>query len=257
MNDINMEERIAIKDSARSLKKYGSTSSNSKRCESFIKHQVVQSDTLQGLALKYGVTTEQIRRANTLWANDSLFLRKILLIPSPGGPSANGGLESPINALQTTSADSYQSHHINNNNNNNNNQQGETSCSHVDTNEQQLEEENYSDFLVKIDCAIASTKSQVMIAHDNSQFAEDDSIFWRRKSALSRLKQQQKLQHREDRPDTASYNHLVEEDDRASTTSSSNDTTDVPTTSVVMTQGRKVRNSLQRLERQQNDIFEL
>lgn len=55
MSDINMEERIAIRDW--SLKKnYGSTSNNVKRYESFIKHQVSESDTLQGLALKYGVT---------------------------------------------------------------------------------------------------------------------------------------------------------------------------------------------------------
>lgn len=113
--------------------------------------------------------TEQIRRANTLWANDSLFLRKILLIPSPSGPSSNGGLETPVNVLQSTSTGSHQSHHNNNNNNNNINQQGESSCSHVDVTEERTKEESYSDFLVKIDCAIASTKSQVMVAHDNSQ----------------------------------------------------------------------------------------
>ncbi|KAK9509158.1 hypothetical protein O3M35_006537 [Rhynocoris fuscipes] len=216
MNDISMEERIAIKDSARSLKKYGSTSSNSKRCESFIKHQVVQSDTLQGLALKYGVSTEQIRRANTLWANDSLFLRKFLLIPISSSTSSNGGLDSTISSIQTSDG-----HQLCNNNNNNNIQRSE----------------NYNDFLVKIDCAIASTKSQILITQDNSHFVEDDSIFWRRKSAQSRLKQQQKHHHKEDTIESSS--------------------TDVPATAIVMTQGRKVRNSLQRLEKQQNDIFEL
>lgn len=55
---MNMEERIAIRDAAKTLKKYGSTSNyNCKRqYDRFLKHQVQQSDTLQGLALKYGVT---------------------------------------------------------------------------------------------------------------------------------------------------------------------------------------------------------
>ncbi|XP_078730483.1 uncharacterized protein LOC144945816 [Lampetra fluviatilis] len=49
-------------------------------------HAVVRGDTLAGLALRYGVTTEQIRRANHLFANESLFLRTTLLIPVPGPP---------------------------------------------------------------------------------------------------------------------------------------------------------------------------
>lgn len=57
MTELNMEERISIRDSARTLKKYGSTSSNSStKQEHYIKHQVASTDTLQGLALKYGVT---------------------------------------------------------------------------------------------------------------------------------------------------------------------------------------------------------
>ncbi|KAK9509159.1 hypothetical protein O3M35_006537 [Rhynocoris fuscipes] len=254
MNDISMEERIAIKDSARSLKKYGSTSSNSKRCESFIKHQVVQSDTLQGLALKYGVSTEQIRRANTLWANDSLFLRKFLLIPISSSTSSNGGLDSTISSIQTSDG-----HQLCNNNNNNNIQRSEASCSREESPDQSTEEENYNDFLVKIDCAIASTKSQILITQDNSHFVEDDSIFWRRKSAQSRLKQQQKHHHKEDTIESSSsnYHHQNIEPERTSTSSTNTDTSDVPATAIVMTQGRKVRNSLQRLEKQQNDIFEL
>ncbi|KAI5722423.1 hypothetical protein M8J76_008102 [Diaphorina citri] len=80
----SMDERISIRDSAKSLKKYGSTSNNGfRKPETFVKHMISSSDTLQGIALKYGVTTEQIRRTNRLWANDSLFLRESLLIPVP------------------------------------------------------------------------------------------------------------------------------------------------------------------------------
>uniref|UniRef100_A0A0A9WVW5 LysM and putative peptidoglycan-binding domain-containing protein 2 n=1 Tax=Lygus hesperus TaxID=30085 RepID=A0A0A9WVW5_LYGHE len=208
MNDINMEERIAIRDSARSLKKnYGSTANNSKRYESFIKHKVSETDTLQGLALKYGVTTEQIRRANRLWANDSIFLRKSLFIPVTGD-----NVTSPSDVVLLEADDGPTTSHNNNNHH-----------------EKREDDDSYNDFLVKIDCAIASTKTQVMVAQDNSEFVDTDSIFWRRKGAMSRLKQQQQQQ-------------------------ATSNGTEVPT---VMTQGRKVRNSLQRLEKEQDEIFEL
>lgn len=63
-----------------------------------VEHLVQPGDTLQGLALKYGVTMEQIKRANRLYTNDSIFLKKYLSIPvlmeepelSNGAPSTEG-----------------------------------------------------------------------------------------------------------------------------------------------------------------------
>ncbi|XP_076136811.1 lysM and putative peptidoglycan-binding domain-containing protein 1 [Alosa pseudoharengus] len=46
-----------------------------------IEHQVQPGETLQGLALKYGVSMEQIKRANRLYTNESIFLKKSLSIP--------------------------------------------------------------------------------------------------------------------------------------------------------------------------------
>ncbi|EPY79592.1 lysM and putative peptidoglycan-binding domain-containing protein 1-like isoform 1 [Camelus ferus] len=46
-----------------------------------LEHQLAPGDTLAGLALKYGVTMEQIKRANRLYTNDSIFLKKTLYIP--------------------------------------------------------------------------------------------------------------------------------------------------------------------------------
>ncbi|XP_029927639.1 lysM and putative peptidoglycan-binding domain-containing protein 1 [Myripristis murdjan] len=46
-----------------------------------IEHQVQPGETLQGLALRYGVSMEQIKRANRLYTNDSIFLKKSLSIP--------------------------------------------------------------------------------------------------------------------------------------------------------------------------------
>ncbi|KAA8591924.1 lysM and putative peptidoglycan-binding domain-containing protein 1 [Etheostoma spectabile] len=46
-----------------------------------IEHNIQPGETLQGLALKYGVSMEQIKRANRLYTNDSIFLKRSLLIP--------------------------------------------------------------------------------------------------------------------------------------------------------------------------------
>ncbi|XP_054837238.1 lysM and putative peptidoglycan-binding domain-containing protein 1 [Eublepharis macularius] len=51
-----------------------------------IEHCLEPGDTLPGLAVKYGVTTEQIKRANRLYTNDSIFLKKTLYIPVPVEP---------------------------------------------------------------------------------------------------------------------------------------------------------------------------
>ncbi|ODN00525.1 LysM and putative peptidoglycan-binding domain-containing protein 1 [Orchesella cincta] len=75
------DERIAFGTMAKGQKKYGATSSRFKKNEPVIIYNVQPGDTLPGLAVKFGITTEQIRRANNLWTNDSLFLRDKLLIP--------------------------------------------------------------------------------------------------------------------------------------------------------------------------------
>ncbi|KZS98544.1 hypothetical protein SISNIDRAFT_448812 [Sistotremastrum niveocremeum HHB9708] len=46
-----------------------------------IVHEVSATDSLAGVAIKYGVPVAQIRRANKLWSTDSIHLRKTLYIP--------------------------------------------------------------------------------------------------------------------------------------------------------------------------------
>ncbi|XP_020353654.1 lysM and putative peptidoglycan-binding domain-containing protein 1 [Oncorhynchus kisutch] len=60
-----------------------------------IEHLVQPGETLQGLALKYGVSMEQIKRANRLYTNDSIFLKKSLSIPvlSDYNSDANSGVD--------------------------------------------------------------------------------------------------------------------------------------------------------------------
>ncbi|XP_054626930.1 lysM and putative peptidoglycan-binding domain-containing protein 2 [Dunckerocampus dactyliophorus] len=64
------------------IRSYGSTASvTASLGEKYIEHRVTDSDTLQGIALKYGVTMEQIKRANKLFSNDCIFLKSSLNIP--------------------------------------------------------------------------------------------------------------------------------------------------------------------------------
>ncbi|KAM6038122.1 lysM and putative peptidoglycan-binding domain-containing protein 1 [Theristicus caerulescens] len=49
-------------------------------------HRLEPGDTLPGLALRYGVTMEQIKRANRLYTTDTIFLKPTLLIPAPAQP---------------------------------------------------------------------------------------------------------------------------------------------------------------------------
>ncbi|XP_069766378.1 lysM and putative peptidoglycan-binding domain-containing protein 2 [Narcine bancroftii] len=88
---------------------YGSTASvAAPLAERYLQHPVGDGDTLQGLALRYGVTTEQIKRANKLFTSDCIFLRKTLLIPviSKKESLFNGlnSLDSPENESRETSA---------------------------------------------------------------------------------------------------------------------------------------------------------
>ncbi|KAL0956825.1 hypothetical protein HGRIS_002936 [Hohenbuehelia grisea] len=44
-------------------------------------HEVSKTDSLAGVALKYGIHLTDLRKANQLWSSDSIHLRKVLYIP--------------------------------------------------------------------------------------------------------------------------------------------------------------------------------
>ncbi|KAF9452769.1 carbohydrate-binding module family 50 protein [Macrolepiota fuliginosa MF-IS2] len=46
-----------------------------------IVHKITPDDSLAGVSLKYGINMADLRRANHLWANDSIHLRNLLYIP--------------------------------------------------------------------------------------------------------------------------------------------------------------------------------
>jgi len=48
----------------------------------FNRSQVAPKDSLAGISLKYGISLANLRRANQLWATDSIHLRDVLYIPT-------------------------------------------------------------------------------------------------------------------------------------------------------------------------------
>ncbi|XP_051159086.1 lysM and putative peptidoglycan-binding domain-containing protein 2 [Leptopilina boulardi] len=227
--DDEMEERRSIRNSGKALKKYGSTSKHIKRNEIMIKHVVSKSDTLQGIALKFGVTTEQIRRANRLWATDSLFLREYLLIPVP----VDNPLSTPSNDAST---ESESNHTI-------------ASTSRSSSISSSIDQEStVDDFLARMDSSIASVKKDVKRAQGNSEFChEGDDSYVQKRKAVARLRNSHPVSSNPYAPMPTS--ELVN-------SFSSSDVHSLPST-VVMTQGRRVRTSLQRLQQQQDEMFQL
>ncbi|XP_049834222.1 lysM and putative peptidoglycan-binding domain-containing protein 2 isoform X3 [Schistocerca gregaria] len=136
------DEKQSIRESAKQPKKYGSFCNHVSRQDNCIKHIIVEGDTLQGIALKYGVTMEQIRRLNRLWATDSLFLREYLLIPVPADKALSAS-QSSTDVNPARSPGSPDSTHS--------------------------EERSINDFLVHIDNSIANMKSQVKKTQGNSE----------------------------------------------------------------------------------------
>lgn len=198
---------------------------------------------------------EQIRRANRLFANDSLFLREHLMIPvnkdSPFYPKDAEQLNN--NNVLLRRANTY----------------GEPSSS------SSLSKDYYSDsidsltspdeehrkymeeFLEKIDTSIASSKKLVQQQQRNSDFVSssqsEDSLF--SSSGNSFINHNYELAHN---PETsASYQQyfqsLSSHQQARHSLGGMNDTTQL----IVKTNGRHIKNSLQRLERQQDEIFEL
>lgn len=55
-DDYFFTEKHSIRESARSLKKYGSTCNHVRNELLLIRHELEKTDTLQGIALKYGCT---------------------------------------------------------------------------------------------------------------------------------------------------------------------------------------------------------
>lgn len=236
--DYMFNEKQSIRESARSLKKYGSTCNHVRNDEVLIRHEVEKTDTLQGIALKYGCTTEQIRRANRLFASDSLFLRQYLMIPvekgSPYYPKDDRPQSLPPRAFSIAGINTEQNAHENNNS---------RSMDSVVISPEEENKKSIDEFLGKIDSTIAESKKYVAKSQQGSRdfitSQSDDDLF-----AIDGVQKR-----RTHSSTAATTSHHI----RHSSSGSTTDTAQL----LNMTQGRRVQNSLQRLEKQQDEFFEL
>jgi LysM repeat protein len=71
-----------------------------------VSFQVNPTDSLAGVALKYGISMADLRKANMLWTSDPIHLRKILYIPLDKSSKAK---ELVLSQLESTSTDTLSS----------------------------------------------------------------------------------------------------------------------------------------------------
>uniref|UniRef100_A0A182X9X3 LysM domain-containing protein n=1 Tax=Anopheles quadriannulatus TaxID=34691 RepID=A0A182X9X3_ANOQN len=298
-------EKQSIRDSARSLKKYGSISGGSRSpaalqpTDALIRHDVERTDTLQGLALKYGCSMEQIRRVNRLLPTDTIFLRPFLMVPvakdSPHYPKDPEAIIRP-NALTSASrmpsgGSASTSSSIISNNNNSISSDGNGYSMGDESPLVSPEEEsrkNLEEFLGKIDSSIASTRKCIAEVQRNSDFVtssqSDDNLFFSSSSggvgsgsgssgyyskprAYSNASSSSSIssyqQYHYHVPGNSAQHvgaggsgansHHHHHKRQSSSGSAASDTNQL----IVMTQGKRVQSSLQKLERQQDELFEL
>lgn len=199
---------------------------------------------------------EQIRRANKLFANDSLFLRGNLLVPvykdSPFYPKEadqrpTGHMltkrANTIAAVPSSSKDFSPNDSI------------ESLTSPVDDDDHR---KFMDEFLDKIDTNIATSKKLVCEHQKNSDYISssqsDDSLY---SSGNSFVNHNYEFAHPSTGSSSQSYQQYYQSMNHQSARHSLGGTSTDSSNLVVKTQGKHVRNSLQRLEKQQDEIFEL
>ncbi|XP_064645178.1 lysM and putative peptidoglycan-binding domain-containing protein 2-like isoform X2 [Lineus longissimus] len=165
-------EKSLLGKFANNQRKYGSTTNSTRRNETYIQHKLVEGDTLQGLALKYGVTMEDIKRCNKMWTNDSLYLRETLLIPIPTNPFEQGtfvnsnGVSTSMPSTSKSTTDSHSP------------RDGQTSPKSTrskspkgaekDSEKPKVPEVSPNDFLSKFDTNLASIRTNVTNMEKNA-----------------------------------------------------------------------------------------
>ncbi|KAM5129450.1 lysM and putative peptidoglycan-binding domain-containing protein 1 [Mantella aurantiaca] len=136
-----------------------------------VEHLVQPGDTLQGLALKYGVSMEQIKRANRLYTNDSIFLKKYLSIPvlSEQPELTNGGgLQEEVGGAGESGEGSAAGQPV---------REEKSRLHHSSSHAERRDEVSASDFMTKLDTRIRVSKRAAVkkIRAGESGVGEEDA----------------------------------------------------------------------------------
>jgi len=91
---------------------YGTCSSNSNTSHwtSFTDHTVGEGDTLAGLSLRFDITIQDIKLANSLWTNEGLYTGRVLRIPIVETGSTNLDLTTTSDSVSSSSRKSSTDH---------------------------------------------------------------------------------------------------------------------------------------------------
>jgi len=176
---------------------------------SYIRHDLQPDDTLQGVALRYGCTMEQIKRANRLLTTDSIFMRAYLLIPVP--EEGDVVVKATVARSQSLQSDITSSG-------------SSRSADPIDPDEENRRD--IENFLSRMDNSIATTKKSVEEKRKHSDF----------------LAATDQYEPEVDEGARVTYEGAYQSLNRASTHHPDR---------------RRIRSSLDRLEKQQDELFEL
>ncbi|XP_063705108.1 lysM and putative peptidoglycan-binding domain-containing protein 2 [Culicoides brevitarsis] len=257
------ETKLLMKENVR---KYGSISSASGRNNknsniSYVRHEIQQNDTLQGIALKYGVSMEQIKRTNRLLTTDTIFLRQYLMIPVP--------LDSPVNSSDARRSQSLDVSYYDPPSLLPSNDVSTGSTSTITASSSMTScsggildpdpDEDIENFLSKVDSAIAVTKKSVEQTRKQSDI-------------LAKIHEHEYPEHPDEYTTSFSNPSYDGNCNTNGTTSSGGGTTYAGTRRKISYEGayqsldgetrrsnsrRHIKSSMHRLEKQQDDLFEL
>ncbi|XP_071139544.1 lysM and putative peptidoglycan-binding domain-containing protein 2-like [Mytilus edulis] len=257
------EEKQFLGKLVRNQTKYGTNSRLTQKNSTYIKHSIVKGDTLQGISLKYGTTVEQIKRENQLWTNDSLFLREHLLIPvqNEDVSSIPDRYETVvIDPVSRTRSASQKSNTSAKSNESEKNVPKDSSSSSSSSQKAAANGESGMDFLSKYDTSIAQLKSNVNKMEKNARSLPnnviDNDFTYRRKSSSQRSANSINSNIRKSSFD--SNGQLPSFYDNDGFSGSDKDLTSSPVLVIKSKSStRRVKTSLDRIARQNDEIFEL
>ncbi|KAK3095890.1 hypothetical protein FSP39_020378 [Pinctada imbricata] len=248
--------------------KYGTTTRLVSKSSTFIKHFIQKTDTLMGIALKYSVTVEQIKRENKLWTNDSLFLREHLLIPVAHQDISKIPEDCEVITIEKSRSRSetgnsdQRSRTSSQNSVNSLHSEKQKENDKCDSEQSVVKQEpSGMDFFSKFDNSIAEIKSNVKKMEENARFITDSAdsdplVLPPRKNSRSSNKRTYSLPS--PTPDsTPSHNS------NHSSRRSTQDFTHISDQSspVLLIKSRnssqKVQTSLERLEKASDELFQL
>lgn len=221
---------------------------------------------------------EQIRRANRLFANDSLFLREFLMVPvDKDSPFYPKDAERPHSFPQRANTIATCSTSPTSTPSSSSKDSPNKSMDSVMASPEEEQRKDLESFLDKIDSSIATSKKFVQEQQKNSNFVvssqSDDNIYGMGNNSYNSFTNHNyEVAH----SSTSSYQQYFQQpvnnshqyarhslgaktlnstttNGNGNNSSHGNDSTQL----IVMTKGKRIKNSLQRLERQSDEMFEL